>query len=1077
MANIRTFNDLVLSYLEFYRNAQPNLTVNPGSVARDLLIDGQAAQISRLYDEARRISNLQSIALVRGSDLDKLGANLGLTRLQGAKSTGPALLTFSSLDADIALTKGELITAQNGSVFKISNSLLISSVLASNYQAIAARYRSDLDFLGITDKYAVQILVEASATGTQGNISKYGLVSTNIAGINHVTNTSPFGGGKAAEDNNSFRMRILGIFGGANTGTAQGYETAAKGDPDVIDAVVIGPGDPLMTRDGTQVSVANDGTRTIISEGTGGKVDVLVFGSRLAESTDSFVYRDKSNTEDPTNSANNFSLGQITGDENKTITQKRISNLATGILPTQPIFNLVSVSGSSSGPNFVEKNVDSLGRITGNYELLRDEGAYGGSPWGLDKLHWISDRISNYPEDKTKGSLNSQDSLAFTDLLEIQKIQQNIIITNENSRVKASDRSSIQLAHYPVTAVTRVFNLTTGERYVVSNQNPDGYGSLNLTGRITITGRTLPAVSDLLQVDYTWVYSYDPYFDFDNRINNNNFRTVQDSVDWGLSNAVRRERVVVATGGSYLTATVTHPINAVVNVETFREEGQNVTLSGGRLAVTVSQEVTNVVSIIRNSDQAEVWRTVANDGTFNSLVIYLPTDTAVSFGQSVTIVYNAVDVFNTDPSGSFSGNVISLVSTDLTAGQIVECNYLADISTLLPSTALNSLPAIRSTNAFNTLVASGVGCQPVTHLFSGSTIIQNFRQGPSNLALNIAGNISAGVITVSGTTISLISDYVFTATVDGLQQDLSVAIKNFLGLNSKTSIPDTVKIVRLDKLEKVSTNTSLDVLEVLHTYDLRGYSLKDNSLVLNESISDTSLKSTEIILPSTTNNQSQAPAAGDRLRARFHISVSSDTENVYFTKSGIQYTNKKFAYVDVISISSGFTSTSSGVALLTVSNINQPTSKSRYKTYYDYLGPKPNERIAINYNYDKIITDVTLSVENTRPITADVLVKAAQALLVDVTMSIVVTEEFINSSSIVQQNVEDALSRALQAGALGTTVDASDLIQVAYTVSGVDRARVMYFNRSDEAGSVLSVTAQSNQYIFPNEVIVNLESR
>lgn len=1078
MANFRSFNDLVLSYLEFYRNAQPNLTVNPGSVARDLFIDGQAAQVSRLYEELNRISNLQSQRLAIGSDLDKLVANYGATRKKGSKATGPALLTFDSLDTDISLNKGDLITAKNGSTFIVNNSLLISSVLASNYQAIAARFRADLDFLGNTDRYAVQVLVTASASGNQGNISKYGLVSTNISGINHVTNTSPFGGGQPAENDNGLRSRVLGIFSGANTGTALGYENAAKGDPSVKDAVVIEPGDPLMTRDGTQVSIASDGTRTIISEGTGGKVDVLVFGSRLQESSDSFVYRDKSNTDDPRHSLNDFSLGQILGDEDKTITKKRIDNLKTSILPSQPINNLVSISGSGSGPNFIEKQVDSLGRVTGNYALLQDTGAFAGSPWGQDKLHWISDRISDYPEDKTKNSFNSQDSLAFPGLLEIKKVQQNIIITNENSRVKVSDRSSIQLGHAPISSVTRVFNLTTGERYVVVNQNPDGTGSLNLTGRIVVSGRTLPTVSDLLQVDYTWVYSFDPYFDFDNRINNNNIRLVEDSLDWGLSNAVRRERVVVSTSGSYLTAVVTHPISSVVSVNTFIDESGLITLSGGRLALTVVNEVSNVVSIIRTSDSAELWKTVAEDGSFNNLVVYLPTDTVGGLNESVTITYNAEDVFNTEPAGSFNSNTISMISGgSLTAGTIVECNYLSDISVMLPATSLSNLPAIRSGNFFNLNSSSNVGCQPATHVFSGSEILQNLRQGPSPLALNISGNISSGILTIGGTTISLVSDLVFTATSDGLKQDLAVAVKSFLGLNSKTSIPTTVKICRLDKFEKVRTTSSLDVLEVLQTYDLRGYHLLDNSLVKSESISDSTLKSTEAELPNTIDNVDGAPEVGDRLRARFHLSISNDSENIYFTKAGTQYTNKKFIFIDTIAISSGFTSTQSSSALLTVNNFNQPNSKTRYKAFYDYLAPQTNERITVTYNYDRIITDTTLTIESTRPITADVLVKAADALLVDVTMNIVVTPEFVNSSTIVKQNVQDALSSALEAQALGTTIDASDLIQVAYTVTGVDRARILFFNKSDVGGSVLSITAQNNEYIFPNDVIVELESR
>ena len=45
-----------------------------------------------------------------------------------------------------------------------------------------------------------------------------------------------------------------------------------------------------------------------------GKVDILIFGSRLQEALDSFIYRDLSNTNYPTNNKNDFVLGQVAGD-------------------------------------------------------------------------------------------------------------------------------------------------------------------------------------------------------------------------------------------------------------------------------------------------------------------------------------------------------------------------------------------------------------------------------------------------------------------------------------------------------------------------------------------------------------------------------------------------------------------------------------------------------------------------------------------------------------------------------------------------------------------------------------------
>lgn len=1079
MSRIRTQNEIISNLLDFFRVAQPSLDTKPGTVARDLAIEGLSLQLSRLYDELNRVSTLQSLRLALGADLDRLASNWGIVRNRGSKSGGTAVLTFNILDSDITINKGDIVTARNGANFVATSNNTVSAVLATSYKAVASRLRSDLDYVGISDEYAVEITVQASSPGIQGNISRFSLSSTSISGINNVTNVTAFGGGKASEDDASFRGRILAVFSGANTGTALGYKNAVRSDPAVIDAIVIEPGDSLMTRDGTQVSVGESGTRTVTSEGSGGKVDVIVFGNKLNDAVDSFIYRDLSNTGDPTNVDNDYVLGQISGDEDKTVTRKRLDNIANGTLPNQPVNNIVQVSGSISGGNFVEEVVDELGRSTGNYRLIRDTGAYAGSPWGFDKLHWIDNCIRDLPEDKTKQLFNGQDTLGFSDVTEITSVTQNIIISNENSRVDASNRASVQLSHYPVTNVTRIFNATTGERYVVANQNPDGTGSVNRTGRILISGKSLPTVSQTLQVDYTWVFSFDPNFDYDNKGTNSNPRLVQDSIDWGYSNVVRREPATLTANGSFLSVTTAHPISEVLTVNIYTSEASIVSLSSGRLAVIVAETIENVVSVVRVSDGAELWSTSKLDGSFSGLTLFLPTDTSAEYLDEVTVVYNSEDTFNADTPGSFNGSTITIVenSPDVVAGTLVEVTYIANVSSILPSTVLAALPALRSGNSFTTAASSALtGNQPTTHFFSSPGVVSaNLRQAPSNLSLTIAGSISPGIITVSGTTITGVFDAVFTVANAGLKQDLSSALRTALGLSSKTTIPTNVRVARVTKVEKVTTTSAFEVLTVDHEYDVKGYKLLDNTYVKTECVSDSSLTRTEFRLPATDDNEDESPTTGERLRVTFYYTTSSDSENVSFSKSGNLYTNKRFTLVDSIAKSSGFTSTASDSATLTVGNLNQPASKSRYKTTYDYIAPKVNERISIRFKYDQLITDATLAIETTRPINADVLAKSSIPIEMDVTMNIGVTDEFINSSTIVLQNVQDAITNALNATALGTKIDGSDLVNQAYTVSGVDSARIVYFNRTGRTGSVLSITAQKNEYIRANTVTIELE--
>src|SRR5208337_5454823 len=106
MVNIRSVNEIIQNLIDFFKLAQPDLDTKPGTVARDLFIEGPAAQLSLLYDELQGVSNKQSLRLSIGTDLDKLGKNYGLIRKQSTPSTGVALLTFSSLNAVININSG-----------------------------------------------------------------------------------------------------------------------------------------------------------------------------------------------------------------------------------------------------------------------------------------------------------------------------------------------------------------------------------------------------------------------------------------------------------------------------------------------------------------------------------------------------------------------------------------------------------------------------------------------------------------------------------------------------------------------------------------------------------------------------------------------------------------------------------------------------------------------------------------------------------------------------------------------------------------------------------------------------------
>ena len=1368
MVTIRSVNEIILSLLDFFKSAQPDLDTKPGTVARDLFIDAPSSVLASLYDEVSTVSNTQSLRLSVGSDLDKLAKNFGVIRRRSSASSGAAILTFSSINSPININRGDIIISNNGFSFAVAAGVSVVPAAINLYKSIASKFRDQLDFVGITDQFAIQVTVTSTSAGSGSNIGTYSLNKTNIAGVSNVTNIVAFNGGTDQESDVAFRNRVLSTFSGSSVGTALGYLNVALSNNGVADAAVIQPGDPLMVRDGTVVSTADNGTHTIVSEGSGGKVDIVILGSDLVENTEGFIYKDKSNNNDPSNVKNNVVLGQISGDENKTVNRKRIDNLANGVLPIQPVENILQVTGSISGANFVEEFIDSYGRVTGNFKILKDTGVYGGSPFGFDTFHWISNKISLFSEDKIKGQFNGQDGTAFTEITAIPKVQQTLSIINENSTV-TFDRSIIKLLHTPSSNVTRVFNVNTGERYIVTNQNLDQTGIYNTTGRIKISGNTLPSPSDQIQVDYNWVLNFDQFSDYDGLNNTINPRKVTDSVDWGYSSVIRDEKVLFTriAGNNFFLGNVSQPVDSIISAKSFLEIDGEVTLvtSGtfiNRLSVEIrylDQIPTSVDSVIFKNSNTEIFKTSQYNGLFNITseivginilyvaTIILPTDTQAKIGDKATAILNSTDVFHSDlTQGSSNGIQVTIPSSliNTTADNIIlYTTYIANVSDLFTS-AITTIPASRSGNGFslsdnngfnnsnianitrreNQIVQKNISNQffveltlpsadfsleenqvisvvrlsdgyelwsknhkgtistntsgnyelilpninvtaisdrvivfynatdtqrfqpfsfsntiiktridkvtdafttnkfavPINNitvqsgltfkiieansdivLFSGTdgyfssggstgtfgSLTVNFSTLPDlinkklyitsplatkarfnndgqydivsysfstntmvitnlfnkislnqisvirlldgkdiwgpNCTIDLANNrlliplsasvsvndyvfvnffnfkglrksptrlvgtivdqsINPGILTVNGTTITKAEDFIFTATSTGLKLNLSEAIRKALSIGSNIPLPSNVRIAKIIKAEKVVTvsQSSDIVLEVLNTYDTNGTVIQNNLLYSDEMVNDSTLQAFDFVLPNTSNNTintipQNLPNSGDKIRITFYYATDNDSENLSYTRNGTLYTNKQFALINKLFISSGFKSSTS--TRFTASSFNQPGLGARYKIFYDYIAPKQNERIVIRYVYNKLITDATFSIESSRPINADVLVRSAKEVLLDLNINVVIDPLMLSSTNTILQNLRNQLVSTLTTNELAKTVDQATIINVAQSVSGVSRARILYFNKTGKQGQVLKIEAQKDEFLTSNIITINTETR
>lgn len=1079
MVTFKSFDNIVLDMIQQLRLTQPSLDTKPATVARDLMVDLQAQQVSEVYEALREISSLQSISNVTGQDLTNYASNYGVTRQSGTKAIGTVVFTFKNIDSDITISAGTLVRTANGLPFSTVSTISITTSQANSLRATATRLRDQLNTAGITDEFAVEASVEANSAGSIGNIASYAITLTNASDANNITNLSSFTGGSDLESDAALRSRILAAFAGTNVGTAVGYRSIVLNLASSIDALVVEPGDTLMTRDGTVTVTDSDGTVTVSEPGTGGRVDIYIMGENLQAGTDSFVFNDLSGRGDPTDSNNDFIMGQssLTADTNLTLNSRRVATLAEGAeVPTQPISNIVSVSGSSSGPNFIEQYTDSADNLQGNYALIKDTGAAGGSPFGLDKFVWTSDRIELEGESSVKGEHNSIDELTFTDVLKVGAIDQEVQVTNENSTVSSSNRSYVTVNHTPVKTVTRVFNLTTGERYTILDQNPDGSGDTNTTGRVQISGRTLPTASDILQVDYIWVFPHDQYIDFDNFDPRDILDEAQDSVEWGFSNYIRDEfATAVLDSYNNLTVTTTYPISRILSVNTYETEAAVVS---SQSTITVSKAVSNIHSITDTalSGNPEIYNTSEGDGSYSNLVITLPTDTIAESGDSATVVYNLVDISEVDgyDVATALNNVITLNPyTVVSSGTSVRVNYVADFLNLLPTTNIAALPV--STDGFNSFVDVG-GYQPVQNVYSGSVVVTNQRRSPSNLSITTSNIPDSGTLRVVGTTVNKVTDAVFTSTSTSL--DFSIPIRVAEGLSTSATIPTTIYVARIVSLEAVTLSTTNEVQSVVTDYDLTNYAIRNSQWDRADAIEQTSLSRTGAVLTSTDTNTGNPIRTGTILRATFYYAKQNDSEDLFYSRNGTAITDKRFGAISSISRISGFQNSSGTISgRMLIDSFNQPLANITYLADYDYTAPKENERITINFEYNKLIVDATQAVEESRPITADVLNKAATKIELDVEAIIIVLDDFSNKETTVRQDVTNNISATLNASALGTTLDESDISANAYNVAGLDRIRITRFNRTGVSGTVLSVIAEKNEYLAAGTVTVTVEER
>ena len=1100
MATFRSFSEIVSSMIRRLSLSQPNLDTKPGTVSRDLFIDPVADEVAKLYSALNVISEKQSLTTAVGSDLEKLAANFGISRGTGSAAGGTVLFVTNSLVADISIPNGTIVTSRSGINFRTIGNYVMSVADKNRLASNATRFRRALNIAGLNSIYALEVPIQAERPGSRGNVSSLQITRTGLQANASVINLVATTGGSNSERDSSFKARILSVFSGANIGTDFGYRNALLGLEGVLDALVVGPGNSLMLRDGTETIALEDGTSRILSSGTGGKVDIYVLGRKIEPVTESYIFNDYSGSGDISDERNDYLLGQGNQDITRTSEERRVLAFRNGTLPAQPIDSIISVTGSQSGP-LTEAFFDANGIKQGHFELIKDfNPETGGSPFGFDKIHFISGSKEVSGESITKGPSYTLDTTEFSGISEVSQVYQDVNEVGENSDILVSSPGFIRLKHSPVIRVSRVQNKTTGEIYSVINQNLET-GELNETGIIQIQGKSLPNSSSTLSVNYTWRRFFDKDVDFSGRRLAQFFDAdAEDAIDWSQSGGIFEEEGLLerSEDGINYEIQVAYDIAKTISVYTKEAEEESVsllTLPDGSFGAGIVLDqalpaVKNIISIRRKSDGLELYNTTKNDGSFSSREIYLPSDSLANLDDLVIVNYNKVELFDiSNGDGSFYSNRIVLpsegvldaeglldgVDSALLAGDPVFIKYTFASETIYPSTLLSSLPIIGSDDNESLFNLSSDGSdlsnQPIFYNRESGLLKKDIvRFGPTPIRVGLSGITSPGKIKINGTSLN-IYELSVTAGPDiiGRRINLEKAIASTLGsefITENTGIARVFEVALLDSNGVPS-----------EYFDLYGHSLNNIEYAVGYSKEDLTLGRYEVLVSSNPTNQI-ALSSASLVSVKFMLYNKAEVEELYFDLSSTRTTRNRYGRISRISLSSGFRNNIGAISgNISLMAANQPTSSTEYFIDYNFESPKEGERITVSYNINKLILDATNEIERVRPINADVLVKEAEEILVDVSGTILINEDLLANTESILEEVSNVIANTLSSSELGGTIDYSDIISIVAAQNGVDSVNISLFNESGNTGRRPFIQALDNQYISPGTISFEAVSR
>lgn len=264
--SVPTFTQQIQTVRQRILANRKDISTLPGSVTGDIFVVPQALsdvqQFAIIYYDSASHSvsdllalkvNASILALLAtalsvtvndilvdiSNQLDKLGDNVGVPRLQPKKASGG--LTLGRVDlptANITVPAGTVAKSSSGQTYTSTSPVTMYVANAANY------YNAELQ------QFVIPVPAEATLAGSNGNTAARTVVSlvTPVAGLPLVTNLDIFDGGTNLETDEAYGARILDKWQAIGAVTKAGVVGNAATIGNVTGSYLATPGNPLATR-------------------------------------------------------------------------------------------------------------------------------------------------------------------------------------------------------------------------------------------------------------------------------------------------------------------------------------------------------------------------------------------------------------------------------------------------------------------------------------------------------------------------------------------------------------------------------------------------------------------------------------------------------------------------------------------------------------------------------------------------------------------------------------------------------------------------------------------------------------